>query len=65
MSVAIVLGIIIFISQFVPQNNCANLLNLIGFCFGFFGLQIQNFFDTFFSENVVTSANPFIKAELL
>ena len=44
-------------SQLVLQYNMPDLLHLIGFGFAALGLQVQDFLDTLFPENVMTAAN--------
>jgi hypothetical protein len=41
------------------------LLDLVWFCLPAFGLEIQDFFDSLFAEDVVTATNTLSKAQTL
>ena len=45
------------------EDNTAHLPDLIRLRLPTFGLEIQDFFDTFFREDVVTATNALIKAQ--
>ena len=53
----------ILTSELIFQNYIADLLNLVGFGFTLFGLEIQNFFDTLFGENMMTPMYSFVEIE--
>jgi len=47
----------------VPQDHIPDLLCLIRFRFGSFGLQTQNHLNTRYRKDVMFSFDPFVKTE--
>ena len=52
-------------SQLVLQDHLANLFDLIGLCVTPLGLQVQDFFNAVFREDVMVAPDAFLKAQMV
>jgi hypothetical protein len=50
-------------SELVFQDDVADLLDLVGFGFALFGLEVEDFLDVGLAEDVVTAAYAFGEAQ--
>ena len=49
----------------VHEDDTAHLFDLIGFCVSTLGLQVEDVFDAFLGENVMTATDALRKAQAL